>query len=456
MRNMCVGVGLALCGVAWGQGMCEPEEVQAIAPGDPLVGGDFGLAVGIWGDAIIVGARRATGVEALSGAAYVFRELEGVWGEEVKLFDDEGHMLDEFGQAVAIGPDIAAVGSPASNETGAVFVYRFNEEAWGLDEKVTPADGEPLDFFGASVALNGDQLVVGATRDSENDVSAGSVYVFEFDGRNWIQVDKLLTDDGAGDDAFGIVSVDADVIAVGAQGHAAKSGAVYVFRFDEGSGSYLLEVKLAPEELEPGDRFGVVGLVGNRLIVGAPGDDDAATNAGAAYVFQYVGGQWTQVDKLTAADPDTGDEFGSAVATRARIAVIGARSDDEGGTNAGAAYLFRLVASDWTQEAKIIASDSGVSDLFAGSLGSIALAQDEAVIGAPTNGNGQGTAYVFDLNCPCPGDFNGDGSLDIVDFVSFQLAFQALDPSADCDGNQVLNIVDFVCFQLGFQQGCDS
>ena len=51
-------------------------------------------------------------------------------------------------------------------------------------------------------------------------------------------------------------------------------------------------------------------------------------------------------------------------------------------------------------------------------------------------------------------DFNGDGELNILDFVAFQNAFTSGDPAADCDGSGTLNILDFVCFQQQFTQGC--
>ena len=55
----------------------------------------------------------------------------------------------------------------------------------------------------------------------------------------------------------------------------------------------------------------------------------------------------------------------------------------------------------------------------------------------------------------CAADFNGDGELNILDFVAFQNAFAAGDAGADCDGDGALNILDFVCFQALFAAGCD-
>ena len=56
---------------------------------------------------------------------------------------------------------------------------------------------------------------------------------------------------------------------------------------------------------------------------------------------------------------------------------------------------------------------------------------------------------------PCDADLNGDFRLDILDFVTFQLLWQAADPAADCNGDGFFDTLDFVCFQELFQQGCN-
>ena len=80
----------------------------------------------------------------------------------------------------------------------------------------------------------------------------------------------------------------------------------------------------------------------------------------------------------------------------------------------------------------------------------------------PSDGNGSLVeAAIDDLSIEtfacesgCYADFNGDGSLDILDFVAFQGAFQAADPQADCNDDGALDILDFVCFQGAFGAGC--
>jgi len=60
-----------------------------------------------------------------------------------------------------------------------------------------------------------------------------------------------------------------------------------------------------------------------------------------------------------------------------------------------------------------------------------------------------------DEDCgPCPADFNGDGLVNVLDFIAFQGAFAAMDPAADCNGDTMFNILDFVCFQATFAAGC--
>lgn len=62
--------------------------------------------------------------------------------------------------------------------------------------------------------------------------------------------------------------------------------------------------------------------------------------------------------------------------------------------------------------------------------------------------------FLLDHPKPCAADADGDGELNVLDFITFQLLWQAQDPSADCDGNGLYNILDFVCFQQLFQAGC--
>jgi len=90
----------------------------------------------------------------------------------------------------------------------------------------------------------------------------------------------------------------------------------------------------------------------------------------------------------------------------------------------------------------------------AGPIGGAALSPDGGTAYVPVkdfNGRARLLAITVD---GCKAGFNGDGALNILDFVAFQAAFQAGDPAADANGDGVLNILDFVAFQSQFQEGC--
>jgi hypothetical protein len=157
--------------------------------------------------------------------------------------------------------------------------------------------------------------------------------------------------------------------------------------------------KLIPIDLESGDRFGSsVAIDGDTAIIGAAGEGDVGSfGNGAAYVFTRSGGVWTEQGKLLASDGDSYDYFGNSVALDDDTAVIGARGEDDGGTDLnGAAYVFTRSGGVWTEQAKLLASDKSDLDLFGSS---VALDGDTAIIGEDnvddSAGLPNGTAYVF-------------------------------------------------------------
>lgn len=110
----------------------------------------------------------------------------------------------------------------------------------------------------------------------------------------------------------------------------------------------------------------VVSISGDRLVVGDSGDDDNGSNAGAAYVFERLAnGIWQEIVKLSASDASAEDRFGSTVELNGDRMVIGASGNDDDGENSGAAYVFeRLANGDWQEVAKLTAFDAAAGDTF--------------------------------------------------------------------------------------------
>ncbi|RZB38447.1 MAG: hypothetical protein SRB2_00195 [Desulfobacteraceae bacterium Eth-SRB2] len=155
-------------------------------------------------------------------------------------------------------------------------------------------------------------------------------------------------------------------------------------------------------------------------VIGAWADDDAGVSSGSAYVFTRVftddGINWEQQAKLLAADGASGDFFGESVAVDGDTAVIGAWADDDKGDDSGSAYVFTRVFTDdginWEQQAKLLAGDGALGDLFGWS---VAVDGDTAIIGAYCDYDNvvdSGSAYVFSLTPP---DSDGDGVLNVSD-----------------------------------------
>ena len=200
----------------------------------------------------------------------------------------------------------------------------------------------------------------------------------------------LRSDDESGADNFGAaVAIDAKRIIVGAPADADSVGAAHIFRVINAP-TLPLEDTLTPTDAPVGAEFGAsVDIDAAYAIIGAPGDDDEGDDAGAAYIFNRSGTDWSQVIKLTHPLPAADDRFGSSVAIDARFAVIGAPNDGGLQPLAGSAHFFIRRGSTWEFASSI--SSGFASSSFAAS---VDIDATTAIIGAPDEG-GTGAAYVF-------------------------------------------------------------
>ena len=337
------------------------------------------------------------------GSAYVFARSGSSWTQQRKLFAADGQAAARLGNSVALSGDAVLVGANGDNGTfttqGAAYVFVIRTNTFLQKQTLSASDGAADDFFGVSVALSGDTLVVGAVGDDSNpNTDQGSAYVFVRTGNSWAQQPKLTANDAAANDQFGkSVALNGDTMVLGAPGDNSSQGAVYVFTR---SGTiWAQQQKLTANDAAAGDNFGFsVALSGDSVVVGASGDDTGANlSQGSAYVFVRNGTNWTQQQKLTASDGANADEFGFSVALSDNTVVVGALLVDIGGNrDDGAAYVFTRSGTIWTQQQKLTANDRAANDLFGAS---VALSGDTLVAGAPQDDIGanltQGSAYVF-------------------------------------------------------------
>ena len=262
------------------------------------------------------------------------------------------------------------------------------------DFKLVAGDPENYDRFGYSVSISGDYAVIGAWRD---DTSRGSAYVFHHDGTTWTQQAKLVASDGSDSDNFGVgVAISGDYAVIGAYGDddtMSNSGSAYVFHRD--GTTWTEQAKLVAADGGTNDRFGyAVSISGDYAVIGAYGDWVGGNSSGSAYVFHRNETTWTEQAKLVASDSAQNGYFGTSVSISGDYAVVGAYGD--GGDWSGAAYVFHHDGTTWTEQTKLVADDGSADDYFGVS---VSISGDYAVIGAYGYDNGPmedtGAAYVF-------------------------------------------------------------
>ena len=412
-------------------------EQKAITPSG-AAGDKFGVSVAISGDTALIGAYEDDTLFNINrGSVYVFTRSGGIWIQQAKLYASDGLSGDHFGASVALDGDTALIGAPqdeigANSNQGSAYVFVRSGSTWSQQAKLTASDGAADDEFGTSVALDGNTALVGAYADEDYQ---GSAYVFVRSGTTWSQQQKLVASDGALNDYFGwSVALDGNYALIGARWDNSPNmnqGSAYVF-VRSGS-TWSQQKKLTASDGESDDQFGwSVALDGNTALIGADWDTvDGTILRGSAYIFTRSGTNWIQQAKLTAPDGEIGDQFGNSVAIYGDTALVGASMDRS-------AHLFTRNEETWSYWGKLTASDGMTADQFGNS---VALSSDTVLVGAFMDNIGtsddQGSVYFYyphtDLGLSTTFNVSSAYPDDIVylttTLANFGLSYPALDLS---------------------------
>lgn len=354
-----------------------------------------------------------------------------------------------FGEVLAVSGDTLVVGEPCPPDGGLLdagvapggtvsafvradgaWVFQGNLDPGGLEGYLPGDTPGPLVSFGASVAISGDTVVVGAPLEAPRDlpgpggqpIDSGAVYVFVRANGVWHRQAHLVPAHPVSGERFGAaVSVFGDLLVVGApdesgastgvdgdpadqRASASASGAAFVFN-RRGAG-WDQQAYLKASNTGRGDSLGASVAASRELVaVGAPGEassatgidgdqsSDGAPGSGAAYAFGRAGGAWSQVAYLKASNTDRGDAFGTAVAMQGSFLAVGAPGEASAATGidgdqtdnsqprAGAVYLFEWADIGWFQAGYVKAGNPHLPfDAFGSS---VALAGPHLAIGAP-------------------------------------------------------------------------
>lgn len=368
-------------------------ELQKLSASDGETSDQFGLSVALDGDTAVIGAVKDGDNGQYAGSAYVFTRTDNIWTLQQKLLASDGQAHDFFGYSVAISGDTVLIGAIGVDSfLGAVYVFTRSGSAWTQQAELFATDGAINDQFGCSVSLKGDTALVGAYGHDSNE---GSAYVFTRSGTAWSQQAQLLASDGSVNDQFGFsVALGDDTALVGAHwdedNEEYESGSAYVFTRTGTTWSF--QQKLVASDAAASDEFGLsVSLSGEFALIGAP-KNDVASLPGSAYIFSRSGTLWTEQAKLVASDGAAPDYFGCSVALDGDTALVGAFWGDGMQTDSGSAYVFSRSGTLWTEQAKLVASDGEGYEEFGYS---VSLCQDTALIGAFGDDSAKGSAYIF-------------------------------------------------------------
>jgi hypothetical protein len=350
--------------------------------------GQFGTVVDVSGDTAVIGCPGFQIDGKWVGAALVFDYHNGQWTHQATLIPDNAPADTDFGSAVAISGDSIVVGAYRDGESGPfsgkAYVFTRVGQSWELEAVLSPTDAQAQLQFGDPVAIHQDRIAIGAIADNENASASGAVYLFRRGSSGWDQEAKLKANLPTSGALFGFsISLDADLLAVGAPFHThngvPSAGSAYLFRTTDGTWSQIAQC-IAEDFAANGLLGWSVAVTPTGLLTGSPLAQNDNLVSGAAYLFKPFDSTWSQTDKITDSLAVGFAWFGFSVAFRDGLAAVGASQDSTFGVGAGAVSLFAVQDGLWQQTHKFNVANPTASAQFGFN---IACDGNHLVAGAP-------------------------------------------------------------------------
>lgn len=408
----------------------EWNQVTQILASDGTAADRFGFSVAIDGDTVVVGARQADVTGTNDGAAYIFQQNQGGtdnWGLVRKITGSMNSAKDHFGHSVAISGDTIVVGARlddgSGTNSGSAYIFERDlggTDNWGERKRIKATDAAGGDQFGFDVALDGNNLLIGARKDDDNGNDSGSVYFLNRDAGgtdNWGEFNKHLAPDGVKNDWFGSsVDLDGNYAIVGKpiRNNRLRPGKAYTYSKSGSTWGYV--TNFGSVSGTDADQFGYsVSIDANTAAVGSRLEDSAAQNAGMVAVHsRNTGGTnaWGLDYELYSDDAAQGDYFGETVVIDGDWIAAGAPFDDDAGNKSGSVYFQETATTDVATVEVLVAAagggqgggsgGSGGSGSGSGGGGSDNLESDDAggdwFVANPTHTN---TQYSAGDRCCC-------------------------------------------------------
>lgn len=384
-----------------------------------------GSSVAIDGDTLVIGGW------GYSGHVWVFTRSGNTWTEQQQLVASDQANGDEFGYAVDISGDTIIIGARQEEADGtnhgSVYIFNRSGTTWSQESKLYPSNmnysinassNTSSVYFGADVAIDGDDIIIGMPNyDVGTDLNRGETVAARRTGTtvtNTLGVNQWstrnTTSGGGGDNTGEYVDICKDsngkpVIAISMNKrdtYASDAGYIAIYKMNSNNTLYSYQEALVPSDIQASDQVGRPDLDyyngSYTLAVGVPYEDTGATNAGAVYIFTSTTGEsgtWSQQQKIQASSVGNTDYFGVSVSVNGDSLVVGAHRDDDTVTDAGAFYIFERSGTTWTQSTKLQAPTPEGSGTFGRA---VAMSGDYIVVGArdnPLTATLSGASYVY-------------------------------------------------------------
>lgn len=370
---------------------------------------NFGISIKLDGKTLMSGAPDRFFNPELPGSVYVFNKNNLSWIQSQKLVASDATTGDYFGHAISLEGDRALISAPKdfvinAEESGVIYYFKLIDGQWHEQQIIIPSDPKVGDLFGFSIILQGDLAVVGAPGHFD-DLTAGTVYVYQYLNNSWQELTKLQAPDGQLGDGFGFsLDLYQNKLLIGAplQSAAAhvNSGSAYVY--EQINETWQFKQKIS---IDGGDGFiygSSVSFFNEDILIGSPGDDAAGFAVGAVYTYQFLNGMWEQKDQLIPEYYDGNDWFGFAMSTDHNKVVIG--TFQQQGSAPEFSYIYQKTNQDWQQMSKV---SHNVSDHESYGF-AVDIDGSNVAVGAPSSkvhGRDSGIAYVYSFDLIFKNDF---------------------------------------------------
>lgn len=405
----------------------------------------IGSVIAVGGDLLLAGEPYNDDRLENEGAVHLFDISTGDYLGALRPGDQQADL--HFGCALAIDGPYAVIGAKGDNQsTGAAYV--FDTTTGQQVAKLTPSDGDVHGFFGQAIALDSDRPAVFiATTRTTVGTGGGAVYVFN--PVTGAELGKIVPADDDNSYYFGVsVDVRGDRVVVGSTDADNRRGAAYVF--DSWTGEQVGKI-LSPAPTGSGHFGGQVRLSDRHIVVCQPGNDNDILEIGRAFAFDRT--TLEPVIELLQTDPPdavwgTSDDFAKSIAIEGSVCVMGARTHRQ---DEGAVYLYDFAPRTLGMSGQIIADAGGdpvhlqITAAEAGTyhwrMDGVELEDDALYSGTHTRrltvqprlstegsydvemtnslGESVSPAIVLGVRQPCLADVNGDGVADVRDVLAF-------------------------------------